>query len=172
MINFLGLETAGWGGGLPHEGGGGRKVRALPRKFVFLGFRREEPEMSRGNLPGCPGPLEVQKKFVLIFRPLITQIYYKRNSLTTFSLATPKSRKRRTGLFQGILLWMLRPGWTEVIGNGPNAVSESTASNTELNEFLGRHRAPRRELSEFLSAYDLCAKANSPSLLQNSLSLP
>ena len=27
--------------------GGGRKVRALPRKFVFLGFRREESGMSR-----------------------------------------------------------------------------------------------------------------------------
>ena len=29
--NFLGPETARWGGGLP-----GRKVRALPRKFVLL----------------------------------------------------------------------------------------------------------------------------------------
>ena len=35
-----------WRGGLPREGGGGRKVRALPRKFVFLGFRREELGMS------------------------------------------------------------------------------------------------------------------------------
>ena len=34
-----------------------------PRKFVFLGFRREESGMS-GILPGCPGPLEVFKKFV------------------------------------------------------------------------------------------------------------
>ena len=33
--------------------GGGRKVRALPRKFVFLGFRREDSGMS-GILPGCP----------------------------------------------------------------------------------------------------------------------
>ena len=41
-------------------------------------------------------------------------------------------------------------------GNGPNTVSESTASNTELSEFFGPHRAPGRELSEFLSAYDLC----------------
>ena len=27
--------------------GGGPKLRALPRKFVFLGFRREESGMSR-----------------------------------------------------------------------------------------------------------------------------
>ena len=37
--------------------------------------------------------------------------------------------------------------------------SESTVSNTELGEFLGPHRAPGSELSEFLSAYHLCAKA-------------
>ena len=53
---------------------------------------------------------------------------------------------------------------TSVFGNGPNTVSESTVSNTELSEFLGPHPAPRRELSEFLSAFCLCAKANSPSL--------
>ena len=47
--------------------------------------------------------------------------------------------------------------------NGPNTVSESTVSNTELSEFFGPHRVPGRELSEFLSAYHLCAKANSPS---------
>ena len=35
----------GWGSST--QRGGGRKVRALPRKFVFLGFRREES--------GCPG---------------------------------------------------------------------------------------------------------------------
>ena len=49
------------------------------------------------------------------------------------------------------------------LGNGPNTVSESTVSNTELSEFFGPHRVPWRELSEFLSAYYLCAQANSPS---------
>ena len=39
------------------------------------------------------------------------------------------------------------------IGDGPNTVSESTVSNTELSEFFGPHRAPGRELSEFPSAY-------------------
>ena len=34
------------------------------------------------------------------------------------------------------------------------------------------HRAPGRELSEFLSAYYLCDKENSPSFSQNSPSLP
>ena len=55
--------------------------------------------------------------------------------------------------------------------DGPNKVSESTVSNTELSEIFGPHRVPGRELSEFLSAYYLCAKANSPSLPQNSVRL-
>ena len=58
------------------------------------------------------------------------------------------------------------------LGNGPNTVSESTVSNTGLSEFFGPRRVPRRELSEFCWAYDLCAKANSPSFPQNSPSLP
>ena len=58
------------------------------------------------------------------------------------------------------------------LGNGPNTVSESTVSNTELSEFFGAQRVPGSELSEFLSAYYLCVKANSPSFSQNSPSLP
>ena len=57
------------------------------------------------------------------------------------------------------------------VGNGPNMVSESTASNTELSEFFCPHRVPGRELSEFLSTYYLCAKANSAIFSQNSPSL-
>ena len=58
-----------------------------------------------------------------------------------------------------------------VIGDGPNTVSESTVSNTELIEFFGPHQLPGRELSELLSAYDCCGVANSPSLSQNSPSV-
>ena len=58
------------------------------------------------------------------------------------------------------------------LGDGPNTVSESTVSNTELSEFFGAHWVPGTELSEFLSAYYLCANANSPSFSQNSPSLP
>ena len=59
------------------------------------------------------------------------------------------------------------------IGNGPNTVSGSTVSNPELSEFFWAHRVPGRELSEFLTTYYLCAKANSPSFFsQNSLSSP
>ena len=60
-INFFGSEKAGWGGGLPPEGGGGRKVRALPRKFLFLAFRREESGMSREFCRHVPTPGGVQK---------------------------------------------------------------------------------------------------------------
>ena len=34
-------------------------------------------------------------------------------------------------------------------GNGPNTVSESTVSSTELSEFFGPHRVTGSELSEF-----------------------
>ena len=60
----------------------------------------------------------------------------------------------------------------QTLGNGPNTVSWSTVSKTELSEFFGAHRVPGSELSEFLSAYYLCGKANSPSFSQNSPSLP
>ena len=46
-------------------------------------------------------------------------------------------------------------------------------SNTELSELHGPHRIPERELSEFLSVSDLCAKANLPSSAKTrALSLP
>ena len=51
-----------------------------------------------------------------------------------------------------------QPCWDLKLGNGPNTVSGSTVSNTGLSEFLCPHRVPGRELSEFLSAYYLCAK--------------
>ena len=57
-------------------------------------------------------------------------------------------------------------------GGGPNTVSESTVSNTELSELFCSHRVPGREHSEFLSAYYLYDKANSPSFSLNSPSLP
>ena len=51
-------------------------------------------------------------------------------------------------------------------GHGLNAVSVCTVSSTELSELLAL-----AELSEFLSAYSLCAKVNSPSSSQKSPSL-
>ena len=82
----------------------------------------------------------------------------RRKSRKGFSMPRdPQVRKSRNGV---------------KIGNGPNTVSESTVSNPELSEFFGAHWVPGIELSEFLSAYYLCAKANSPSFLQNSPSLP
>ena len=51
-INFLCLETAG----SSTRRGSGRKVRALPRKFVFLGFRREESAMSGEFCRDVPDP--------------------------------------------------------------------------------------------------------------------
>ena len=58
------------------------------------------------------------------------------------------------------------------VGSGPNTVSGSTVSNTDLSEFFWARWVPGSELSEFLSAYYLCANANSPSFWQNSPSLP
>ena len=44
----------GWGAST--RSGGGRKLRALPQKFVFLGFRREESGMSRECSRDVPDP--------------------------------------------------------------------------------------------------------------------
>ena len=59
----------GWGSSTRR--GGGRKVRALPRKFVFLGFGREEPGMSRESCRDVPDSWGVRKvsakKFGRIF---------------------------------------------------------------------------------------------------------
>ena len=40
-----------------------------------------------------------------------------------------------------------------------------------LSQFFGPHRVLGRELREFLSAYNMCAKANPPNFSQNSASL-
>ena len=49
-----GDHPVGWGSSTRR--GGGRKVRALPWKFVFLGFRREESGMSREFCRDVPDP--------------------------------------------------------------------------------------------------------------------
>ena len=49
-----GDRPVGWGSSTRR--GGGRKLRARPRKFVFLGFRREESGMSREFCRDVPDP--------------------------------------------------------------------------------------------------------------------
>ena len=49
----------GWGSST--RSGGSRKVRALPRKFVFLGFRREGSGMSQEFCRDVPDPWECSK---------------------------------------------------------------------------------------------------------------
>ena len=50
----------GWGSSTRR--GGGRKVRAVPRKFVFLGFGREvQPGMSREFCRDVPEPWRCSK---------------------------------------------------------------------------------------------------------------
>ena len=63
----------GWGSS-PRRGGG-REVHAIPRQFVFLGFRKEESGTSREFFAGMSRtPAAVQKvcgkKFVRICRSL------------------------------------------------------------------------------------------------------
>ena len=101
----------GWGSSTRR--GGGRKVRALPRKFVLLGFRREESGMSRTLLPGYPGPCRCSEslcpnknKFVRNVRPLeqgcltfVTMQAMKRRSESdegstlSFLLQNPRTQK-------------------------------------------------------------------------------
>ena len=49
-----GDRPVGWGSSTRR--GGGQKLRARPRKFVFLGFRREESGMSREFCRDVPDP--------------------------------------------------------------------------------------------------------------------
>ena len=49
----------GWGSSTRR--GGGRKLRARPRNFVFLGFRREESGMSREFCRDVPDPWRCSK---------------------------------------------------------------------------------------------------------------
>ena len=68
-----------------------------------------------------------------------------------------------------IILWHV---WT---GDGPNTVLENTVSSTDLSRIFRPSPSSGREITEFLSAFNLCAKANSPtfsktSLTQNSVS--
>ena len=56
----------------------------------------------------------------------------------------------------------------KMFGHGPNTVSGSTVSSTDLSNFFGGSLSSRGKLSELLSTSYLCAKANSPSLSQNS----
>ena len=74
-LSFFGSGDRPVGWGSSTRRGGGRKLRARPRNFVFLGFRREESGMSREFCRDVPGPLAVfkkfvQKNFVRIFRSL------------------------------------------------------------------------------------------------------
>ena len=62
--------------------------------------------------------------------------------------------------------------WTKLIGTGRIRFRKKTVSNNELSEFSCPHRVPGRELSEFLSVYYMCDKANSLSFSQNSPCLP
>ena len=62
-IDFLGPETAWWGGGLPRAGVVAEKFVLSLESLSSLGF--EERDLGcPGILPGCPRPLGVFKKFV------------------------------------------------------------------------------------------------------------
>ena len=68
-INFLGPETAGWGGGLLHEGVGVEKfVPSLESLFSF-GFEGREPGMSRESCQDVPDPWGCSKSLCAFFVP-------------------------------------------------------------------------------------------------------
>ena len=74
-INFLGPETARWGGGLPREGVVAESS-CPPSKVCLPWVSKRSIWDVTGILPGCPGPVGVfkklvQTKFVCIFRSLL-----------------------------------------------------------------------------------------------------
>ena len=126
----------------------------MPWIWAFAGGKRLMKD-------GVTFVVKISGHFRTSFAGKETQQSFTRN-FTTFSLET-STRSFRRKLHS-----------STSVRNGPNTFSGSTVSNTELSEFFCPHRVPGRELSEFLSAYYLCAKAsfrqNSPSLPQNSVS--
>ena len=78
-LTFWVRRPAG-GVGFFHAEGWGSKLRALPRKFVFLGFRREEPGTSREfcrDVPdrwGCSKSL-CKRSLCSFIRPIIESIF-------------------------------------------------------------------------------------------------
>ena len=77
-IDFLGPESAGWGGEVFHSKGWWSKSSCPPSKVCLpcqVGFRRRKPGTSRQNCWDVPDPWGsskkfVQKMFMFIFRPL------------------------------------------------------------------------------------------------------
>ena len=63
-IDFLGPETAWWGGGLPRTGVGWPKSSCPPSKVCLPWVLKGGIWDVLGILPGCPGPLQMFKKFV------------------------------------------------------------------------------------------------------------
>ena len=106
------------------------------------------------------------RNFPRIFEPLLGGSKKSREipSKSPAKLPSPKIKKKITDE-------LLQDRREKYFGNGPNTVSESMVSKHRTQWFFHSHRLPGRELSEFLSAYYVCAKANSPSLSQNSSSL-
>ena len=123
-----------------------------------------------GNFRVIFGPCQtVFRHFVMILHFWAVQRYAR------YKLSGPKSRDWWEKNLEGLksCVWLpkfCRTHYYVKLGDGPNTVSGSTASNTELSEFFCLHRVPVRELSEFLSAYYLC-ELTEFSLPQNSVRL-
>ena len=68
--------------------------------------------------------------------------------------------------------WLCKP-WLDIpdIGDRSNTVSESTVSSTEPSDLFWPHRVPGESSVSSSQPYYLCAKANSPSFMQNSARL-
>ena len=150
------------GGGVSRPVARGQKFMCCVRNprninvFVRVPGREESGSRPGGSVTGVTEKLFMCQMFMCFFRPL------------TFAGDTRPSR----GLSEILCGFFLCAfSCSLLFGGGPNTVSESTVSNTELSEFFGPHRVPGGKLSEFLRAYYLCAKANSPSLPQNSVRL-
>ena len=107
-------------------------------------------------------------QFSISFTPALDRLF---NS-DMKHLLIPRSQQILLTNFKFSAQFLEKSSFPNNLGNGPNTVSESTVSDTELSEIFGPHQVAGRELSEFLLACYLCAKANSLSFSQNSLSLP
>ena len=124
-----------------------------------LGGTDSPPKFRAPHPPWCP-PWPPKCYKTTGFR------HWERNGLYATFVWQERAHTRDTQI-----AGMASPKPLCLLGNrpSPSMVSEGTVSNTKLSESFWPFEL-RGELSEFLSAYYLCVKANSPSLPQNSVS--
>ena len=158
-INSLGPETARWGGNLPREGVVAEKLAPSLKVCLPWVSKRGIWDIP-GILPGCPGPLGVfkkfvQKKFVRIFRSLVTSV-----AVMVFSVPKQGNPKTARTMTSGFVLrndtWS---SWGHFPLCWPTLQFPPSFDRKELKEQQNRATGPRaweREICLWEGLWEEC----------------